>query len=283
MHGENWPSTSGSDGHFHRRIRDQQWSFSFWASEGRSQATRARATQHKLHDAVTLAGLCRSCSIIVSICPPHAAVDLARQVIAAGFKGLYLDANAISPRHAIAIAEAMQDAGLLFVDGGIIGGPAWHPGATWLYLSGPQASRAAACFSSGPLETKVIGEVPGSASALKMCYAAYSKGTTALLCAVLAASEAWGIRSALSEQWERDEPGFAAQAEQRVRRVTAKAWRFEGEMREISSTLTDAGLPGGFHKAAAGLYHRLSGFKEAPALPTLETVLTALLKRDGAS
>ncbi|MGH8246850.1 MAG: hypothetical protein ACREUU_10505, partial [Gammaproteobacteria bacterium] len=80
----------------------------------------------------------------------------------------------------------MTEAGVSFVDGGIIGRPAREPGQTWLYLSGPRARDIAACFAAGPLKSRVLGMTIGKASALKMCFAAYSKGTTALLCAILA-------------------------------------------------------------------------------------------------
>src|SRR5580765_4690600 len=98
----------------------------------------------------------------------------------------------------------MDDGGASFVDGGIIGGPAWTPNSTWLYLSGSDAARAASYFSAGPLETRVIGEGVGKASSLKMCFAAYTKGTTALLCAVLATAEALDVRAELEQQWSQD-------------------------------------------------------------------------------
>jgi 3-hydroxyisobutyrate dehydrogenase-like beta-hydroxyacid dehydrogenase len=223
--------------------------------------------------------LCKTCSILISVCPPHAAEDVAGQVIAHRFQGFYLDANAISPQKTVRIGKMLSQAGISFVDGGIIGGPAWTPGETWLYLSGKEAGRIADCFSAGPLEVSVIGEEIGRASALKMCYAAYSKGMTALLTAILALAESSGVRTELSAQWERDEPGFSLQAERRAKRVTAKAWRFAGEMEEIASTFESAGLPGGFHAAAGEIYRRLAGFKEAEAQPELGEVLAALLGR----
>jgi 3-hydroxyisobutyrate dehydrogenase-like beta-hydroxyacid dehydrogenase len=253
----------------------------FWASQGRSAATRERAGRHALHDAGTLGTLCTTCSFVVSVCPPHAAEEVAHQVLAAGFQGLYVDANAISPQRTRAIAAAMVAGGVSFVDGGIIGGPAWTTGSTWLYLSGPQAGRAAGIFSAGPLQTRVIGDAPGKASALKMCYAAYSKGTTALLASILAAADAWAVGNELEEQWSRDGAELAEQAADRVRRVTAKAWRFAGEMEEIADTFAAAGLPGGFHQAAAAIYGRLAGFKDQEDTPSLAAVLAAL-RRDEA-
>ena len=250
----------------------------YWASEGRSPATQARATKYGLRDAQTLKQLCAECAIIVSVCPPHAAEEVAQQVLATGFNAMYLDANAIAPQRAERIAADMLAAGVSFVDGGIIGGPAWKPNSTWLYLAGPQADRIAACFAAGPLETQVLGAQIGRASALKMCFAAYTKGTTALLCAILATAEDQGVRRDLEQHWQRDDPHFAAEATQRVRQVTAKAWRFAGEMEEIADTFRAAGMPGEFHAAAADVYRRLADFKAAGTTPALEDVLTALLQ-----
>ena len=252
----------------------------FWASEGRSSQTQARAQRHSLNDAHSLEKLCQTCSILISVCPPHAAEAVAQQVLANSFSGLYVDANAISPQRAVRIGDAMAERGVAFVDGGIIGGPAWEPNTTWLYLSGREAERVANCFSAGPLQTKVIGEQIGKASALKMCFAAYTKGTTALLCAILGAAEGLNVREELEQQWSRNGSDFAGQAVQRATRVTAKAWRFAGEMEEIAATFAETGMPAGFHEAAADIYRRLAPFKDLEATPPLETVLAALLGQD---
>ncbi len=110
-----------------------------------------------------------------------------------------------------------------------------------------------------------------------MCYAAYSKGTTALLAAILATSESLAVREELFQHWDMDDQGFSEGVNRRVTRVTAKAWRFEGEMNEIAETFHEAGLPAEFHKAAAEIYRRMSNFKEADEVPALTDVLRALL------
>jgi 3-hydroxyisobutyrate dehydrogenase-like beta-hydroxyacid dehydrogenase len=250
----------------------------YWASAGRSADSVARAEAHNLIDARTMANLCAECEAIVSVCPPHTAVSVAEEVLAIGFTGVYLDANAIAPQKVIQMAERMAAAGVVFVDGGIIGGPAWEPQRTWLYLSGEQAALVASFFAAGFLETAVIGDQIGQASALKMCFAAYSKGTTALVSMILAGAEALGVRANLEEQWSRGGSDFAVQTQQRVCRVTAKAWRFEGEMHEIAATFAGVGLPAGFHEAAANIYRRLGHFKAAEATPELTEVLDSLLR-----
>ncbi|MEM8530771.1 MAG: DUF1932 domain-containing protein [Chloroflexota bacterium] len=252
----------------------------YWASERRSPETRERAKQFALQDAKTLEHLCATCNVIVSVCPPHAAETVANEVITCSFKGLYIDANAIAPQRTVRIGEAIEAAGATFVDGGIIGGPAWEPNTTWLYLSGEHAPMAATCFADGPLETQVIGEEIGKASAIKMCYAAYTKGTTALLSAILAAAEQLDVRETLYEQWSRDFADLPEQANRRTQRVTAKAWRFAGEMEEIAAAFRAVGVPGEFHVGAAAIYRRMSHFKGSSEMPALDDVLAALVREE---
>lgn len=251
-----------------------------WASEGRSEDSTARANEAGLVDVVTLTAMCEQCGVIVSVCPPHAAEQLAEGVVAHGFQGIYVDANAISPQKAVRIGEKMHDAGITFVDGGIIGGPTQSPGQTWLHLSGQAAPQVEGVFNGGVLETKVIGDEIGKASALKMVFAANTKGTTALLSLILAGAEALGVRDELQAQWTAHDPDYAVQTGERVRRVTAKAWRFAGEMNEIAETFASTGLPDGFHLAANELYTRMAGFKDAPQTPELLAVLNALLENN---
>ncbi len=248
----------------------------YWVYEGRSDKTRLRAEKCHLIEIQSLAQLCQTVEIIMSVCPPHAAEDVARSAIEQGFKGYYLDANAISPQRAIKIGQLMEASGIRFIDGGIIGGPARTPKETRLYLSGKDAHIIADCFSNGPLDTKIIGNEIGKASSLKMCYAAYSKGTTALLAGILATAESLGVRNDLYQQWDMDDAGFSEQVNRRVSRVTAKAWRFKGEMHEIADTFREAGLPDGFHESAAEIYRRMATVQgESESLSLIE-ILDAL-------
>lgn len=230
-----------------------------WASDGRGSATRARAEAVGLRDAGSLVGLIAAADVILSVCPPHAAETVARQVVAEGFRGLYIDANAVSKQRAQIIGAVVDFAGGSFVDGGIIGPPAQRRGTTWLHLSGPRAAEAASLFAAGPMETKVLSAEAGDASALKMCYAAYSKGLTALLAASLEAADRLGVRAALDEQRDATEPGSAAELAARAEGSSAKAWRFVGEMREIADTFASVGLPSGFHLAAAEVFQEMAG------------------------
>ena len=249
----------------------------YWASKGRSADTRKRAEENHLIDAGTLEEVCKQCSIILSVVPPSAAEEVAEQVIAQKFKGTFADLNAISPQRAQRIGERLEANGIKFVDGGIIGPPAWATNTTWLSLSGKSSSTIAALFTNGPLRTETLGDRIGDASALKMCYGAYTKGHTALIAGVLGTAANSGVRDALMRRWAADGSGLDKSAAGRVARITDRAWRWVGEMDEIASTFEHASMPRGFHDAAGDIYRRLAQFKDQEP-PSTDTLIDALKK-----
>jgi 3-hydroxyisobutyrate dehydrogenase-like beta-hydroxyacid dehydrogenase len=253
-----------------------------WASEGRGADTARRAGAAGLEDAGSVARLVGASQVVLSICPPHAAVDVARSVAAHGFRGLYVDGNAVAPATSRAIATVVEAAGATYVDGGIIGPPPDKPGTTRLYLSGTEAERVRALFSGAPLEAIVLpGDLTG-ASAIKMCYAAWTKGSQALLMAVRALATAEGVDEALLAEWHRSQTDLPKRSENAARGTARKAWRWVGEMDEIAATFAADGLPDGFHRAASELYRRMAVYKDAAAPPSIEDVAKTLLREAGA-
>ena len=250
----------------------------YWSREGRSAATGQRAEEQNLIALASLHELCGKCDVILCVCPPHAAQSVAQSVIDAGFHGLYCDGNAIAPQKAHAIGERLATAGIDFVDGSIIGPPAWKHGATRFYLSGSSAEKIADLFKNTVTEAVVIGSEIGKASALKMAFAALTKGSTALLSAIYGTAEQLGVRDDLEREWAMRDSDSVMQRRIQVRNVTEKAWRFAGEMQEIAATFESANLPPGFFEAAHEVYQRMAGFKDAAEAPALDDVLAALTR-----
>ena len=209
-----------------------------WASEGRSEATRARADAFS--DAGTVREVVARCEVVFSVVPPHAALDLARSLPA--FDGIYVDANAVSPETARAVGASVAR----FVDGGIVGGPP----APRLYLSGDEAASVASLFDGSPIETELVA----NASALKCAYAGWTKGTAALILAIRDFARAEGVEDALVAEWARSQPQLADRLATAERSAAKKGWRWIGEMEEIASAFAADGLPPGFHQAAAEIY-----------------------------
>lgn len=242
-----------------------------WCPAGRSAATRERAGAAGLAPASSLAELVELSDVVVAVCPPAEAETVADQVRAAGFDGIYVDANAVSPGTARRVAERFER----FVDGGIVGPPAHRAGTTRLYLSGAEAEPVAALWRGTVLDARVIDGGAGAASALKMAYATWTKVTSALLLDVRALARAEGVESALLDEWSISQAGTAERSEGTARGVGPKAWRFVGEMHEIAATFADAGLPDGFGLGAAELYARLADLKDRDDV-TLDEVLDRL-------
>lgn len=219
-----------------------------WTSEGRSGATVGRAEAAGVEDVASAAELARRADVIVSVCPPHAA----REVLASveGFEGIYVDANAVSP----ATARSLAVTAPRFVDGGIVGPPPSAGREGRLYLSGAEAEAVAELFAGTSVDARVVSADPGDASAVKMAYAAWTKGTAALLVAVRATARAHGVDDALLAEWALSQPGLAERSARAADTTAEKGWRWAGEMREIATTFGEAGQPEGFHRAAAELF-----------------------------
>ena len=230
-----------------------------WVSEGRSAETAARAAAGGFRDGGTLSAL-GAVDVVVSVCPPDAARAVAEAVAATDFGGVYLDANATSPTTAAAVDNTVTAAGVTFVDGSIIGGPQ----APRLYLCGEAAHTVVGLFAS-PVSVEVLDGPKYAASSLKMIYAGWTKGTSALLLALAAAAEGLGVSEAIRAEWGRSQPALLQRLEA-AGAPAAKAWRWSGEMREIAGTLAQAGLPPSFHDAAAEVYERLAPLKDDPAV-----------------
>jgi 3-hydroxyisobutyrate dehydrogenase-like beta-hydroxyacid dehydrogenase len=252
-----------------------------WVSEGRGADTRQRAAGAGLEDAGTLRALVATSDVVLSVCPPHAAREVARQVAGHGFRGLYVDGNAIAPSTAREIETIVRAAGATYVDGGIIGPPPDKPGTTRLYLSGAAAERVRAMFEAGPLEAIVLPGDLTAASAIKMAYAAWTKGSQALIMAVRALATAEGVDEPLLAEWHRSQPDLPKRSENAARGTARKAWRWVGEMDEIAATFAGARLPDGFHRGAGEVYRRIASYKDAAAAPSMEDVAKTLLEESG--
>lgn len=254
-----------------------------WTGEGRSEASKKRAADSQLEDVGSLASLVKCSDIIFSVCPPHSALEVATEIAAEKFTGIFVDCNAVSTETTQATQQVIEKQGASFVDGGIIGPPAHRAGSTRLYLSGKQAGEIVPLLSKGLLPGISISDKPGDASVLKMAYASYTKGHSALLLLSRALASSAGIEQHLLDEWSLSQPNLEARCDSEGAVAASKAWRFNGEMREIASTMQSAGLPPQFHEGAAEIYDRLVEFKpdtgDASSAPAkIEDIITSLTK-----
>jgi 3-hydroxyisobutyrate dehydrogenase-like beta-hydroxyacid dehydrogenase len=256
-----------------------------WDPAGRSRASTGRALAAEL-TGVTFDRLIERSSVILSICPPHVALDVAAQVAATGYAGIYVDANAISVASAEQVSGIVTAAGASYVDGGIIGPPPEIAGHTRFYLSGPRASEVRVLFGRSALDARIADGPLYAASTVKMAYAAWTKGSSALLLAARTLARAGGVERTLLAEWALSQPALAERSEGAASAAAAKGWRWIAEMEEIAASMNAAGLPPGFHEAAAEIYDRASQASGSPAArrpaaeppaSTLDTVISGLM------
>jgi 3-hydroxyisobutyrate dehydrogenase-like beta-hydroxyacid dehydrogenase len=243
----------------------------FWASEGRGSVTRQRASRAGLVDLGTIDRLCDECAVVLSVCPPEFAADVAEAIAATGFTGIFADLNALAPQRKADFATRMRERRIRFADGGIIGLPTRSRGETTVFLSGEAAHEVAACFANGAIGARVLASEAGRASALKMLFAAHNKGSIALYACLYAAAGQYGVLDELQEQFARRGVALAA-VDAQILRAAPKAWRWIAEMDEISATLEAVNMPGDFHRAAAAVYERLASFKDSASLELSEVL-----------
>ncbi len=250
-----------------------------WASEGRSAPTVERAARAGLTDRKTVRDLVAHCDGIISVCPPAAAPSVAGLVAEHQPHGWYCDANAVAPETAGRIAEPLIAAGVRFCDAGIVGPPPSAPGLTRLFVSGDGVEVVATCFDGTPVEVVVLDGGVGAASAVKVAYAAWTKGSAAMLLAIRAFARHHDVEEPLLAEWDRSQPGLDRRSAAAAG-VAAKAWRFVGEMNEIADALGAASLPSEFHRGAAELYSALRWAKDRDGV-SLDEVLDALSSAGG--
>ena len=228
---------------------------------GRSDRTRSLAADAGFEDAPSLAAMMTEADLVLSIVPPSSALDAARgfadAMTSAGATPPYADCNAVSPQTALAVGEVVAGAGAPFIDAGIVGpGLGTREKPTRFYVSGPQAP-AMAVLQGPHIDVVDMGPEIGRASAIKMSYAAVTKGVWTLYCAALMSAEALGVTENLHEELAYSRPGDYAEMERMVPRLPLDARRWIGEMREIAATLQSAGVSPNFHKGAADVFELL--------------------------
>ncbi|MGA4803506.1 DUF1932 domain-containing protein [Streptomyces lavendulocolor] len=246
-----------------------------WCETERSTATAARAARFGLTPVTELAELLDRSDIVISLCPPAAAEDMARDVVMHRFAGVYVEANAINPERVRRIAGLLEPDATV-VDGGVVGSPPVRGKTPTLYLSGPvgETERIEALFADTAVQTAVLGTKVGQASALKLSYAAFQKTSRVLVALAVGMAREHGVDQELIEVASRRTDSYLAEPEY-VAKTAARAWRWGPELEEAADTLAAAGLPPEMLRAAASTLARWHDAKDDSKL-TLTDALDQL-------
>ena len=224
---------------------------------GRSARTQSLAARNGIGLVAFLDELVEGCDVLLSVVPPAAALDVARQIAEAarrtGATPLVADLNAVAPATVGAAAAMLADAGLTLVDGSISGPPPLAPGTTRLYLSGERAPEVAALPFAG-VELRLVGAEIGLASAVKMCTASVYKGRVALLAQALRTAHAHGVVEHVLDDLAGTGLADRQRTGETLARASSQAWRYVAEMEEIAATQGAAGLQPALFTALAEVW-----------------------------
>lgn len=208
----------------------------------RGEVTHQRCANAGVNSVASMEDLVCDCEAIVSIVVPSAAKKVASDVAKAVTRCkrqdlLFMDANAISPMTADAVARTLQRCGVQFVDGCIIGSAARMGKGTLVYVSGPQASRMRE-LESFDIPVKILGPGTNQASAFKIIYAGLTKGLQGLFCELLMGARRFGLLDEIRAQYEQSFPGLLEKVAPSIIGLRIHAGRRAEEMDELKRTFT---------------------------------------------
>ncbi|MEU2857648.1 DUF1932 domain-containing protein [Streptomyces mirabilis] len=236
-----------------------------WLPTGRSSATKERAQRYGLTAVSDLRELTERADIILSICPPAHAEDVAAEVSAHLFKGVYVDGNAISPASMARVCSIVAPTGATVVDGSVIGSPPSASKSARLYVSGPAhaLTPVVSLFADSAVKVCQLPGGVGRASALKLSYSSYQKASRVLAAVSYALAHDYGVEEELLDIAQNRTTSYLAETAY-IPKVAARSWRWGPEMREVASALRDAGLPPDLAEASAVVMSRWDDLKDSP-------------------
>jgi 3-hydroxyisobutyrate dehydrogenase-like beta-hydroxyacid dehydrogenase len=241
------------------------------ALDGRSERTKALGRESGLNDCGSMEKLVSTCDLVISVLNPGEATKVATQVAAAmkktGRKIAFADLNAVSPQTTRDMDRAIREAGGMYIDGGIIGPPPrGEKDKPRIYVSGPDAYLFEQ-ISHPNLQIRVMSERVGDASGVKMCYAAMTKGTTALAVELLVAARKLGVEQALEKELRDSQSDAFDRHMKSIPGMPPKAYRWVPEMQEIAKTFGELGMTRNIFLGASDIYTMVAATalgKESP-------------------
>jgi 3-hydroxyisobutyrate dehydrogenase-like beta-hydroxyacid dehydrogenase len=216
---------------------------------------------------------------VLSLVTPDAALEVARSIEAHLDAGtLYVDFNSIAGQTAQAVAEIVEGRGARFVDAAVMGPVPLQKLKVPIWLSGTAAHEFDDLARRQGLNTTVVSERAGDASALKMLWSVMTKGTIGLYAESLVAAHRLGLLQPMLDMIAREygATGTSAMILRMLGSTAASGDRRLGEMEEARKTLEAAGVPSWTVAATAKWIAALNGLPGVAAAGSVpEVVKTA--------
>jgi len=227
---------------------------------GRSQRTKDLAELAGIADVPDLNDMVAQSQIILSISVSEMVPSICQQVAdaikATNANVLFAECNAISPQLSRQMEPIITEAGGRYIDASIVGGPPLNGSSPRFYASGDNTAEFEGLANFG-LDVRTAGTEVGQASGIKMCYAAMTKGSSALYSELLMAAEMMGLSDFVKAEFQSSQPAVLQRMERGLPGVPAKARRWVSEMEEIKDTFEHLGLTPHLFQGVADMYRMI--------------------------
>lgn len=252
--------SAGDMGHAVARELFQRGHTTLTIVENRTDLTKDRASRSNMKVVSGMKQLLDNSDFVFSIMPPDQAYEFAASFVAALKLSrdlpVFVDCNAISPETTLSMNELISGVGGKMIKVGIIGPPPGMNTPTKFYASGENAILID-FIAGGDIQFLNLGSNLIYASAIKICYAALTKGVMALQSSALIAAELLGVGEELQDELKDSQNFHWRLIEKRVSRLACDAGRWAGEMDQISETYKMLGLTPNLHKGVGDIFRLL--------------------------
>jgi 3-hydroxyisobutyrate dehydrogenase-like beta-hydroxyacid dehydrogenase len=230
--------------------------------EGRSPRTHRLCHECGLSIVDSLGEVLERSDVVISLVSPGAALSVARDV-AANRDGssrslLYIDANSISPMTVARISEVLCHVTIDFVDASIFGLASQLRQRGTLYLSGSRAKELSGQFEP-IMRVKVVGDMPGQASALKMIVSGIPKGLSALFLETMLFAQDLHLLNEAIEACDEIYPSIMEVIRRMLPTYPQHAARRCEELQEVEETMLISGLTPRIVRAVREVTSALAG------------------------
>ncbi len=189
--------------------------------------------------------LCEHSDILISAVTASntlAVAQKAAQFIRAGT--VFLDLNSASPSTKQKCAAAIEAAGAHYVEAGVMTSVPPYGIKVPMLLGGARAHELGQVLNAWGMNTKVVSDKIGVASAIKMCRSVMIKGLEALVIESYTTARAYGVEDYVLPTLQETFPGidWHQQGAYFFSRVVQHGKRRAEEMRESANTVREAGF-----------------------------------------
>lgn len=190
---------------------------------------------------------------VISAVTADSALEVAQGAAPLMRKGqLFIDINSVAPATKRVAAAAMSQYGVDYIDAAVMAPVPVQRLLTPILLGGTRSDEVCAELNALGMNTRVVANTIGVASAIKMCRSIMIKGLEALTTECLSAARQYDAQDEVLTSLHKSFPGMGWNSDlphYLISRVAEHGLRRSEEMKEVAKTVSDVGVAAYMSKA----------------------------------